>query len=149
MSEDVPDTIEHEIYVAAQAEVVWELVSRPGWWINEDEVDDHPVLSVEGDVATLTHPEWGDFAIRTVAAERPRQVSYRWLSSPGTDLDGPSTLVEFSVEDKPGGVMLRVVESGFAALSDDPEVCRAQHENNVLGWANELRAGRDFIASNR
>lgn len=147
---DELDRIEHEIYISVQAEVAWELISRPGWWINDNDVDDHPVLEVDGDVSTLKHPEWGDFAILTVQSDRPTYIAYRWVGSPSSTIavEG-STLVELWIEVKPGGVTLRVVESGFSALSDDPAVCAAQREQNVEGWTNELRAARAFLTAHR
>lgn len=144
------DSIEHDIHIASHAEEVWQLISRPGWWINEDVIDDNPVLRTEDDVTVLTHAAWGDFTLLTVSAERPRQISYRWASMPSAELsDDASTLVEFSIVDEPGGVRLRVVESGFATLDEDPEVGRAQRDNNLEGWHNELRAARDHVTAHR
>ena len=147
------DRIENEIHIAADAETVWDLISRPGWWINDDEVDDHPELTVDGDRTTLIHPEWGAFTIFTVASERPHRVSYRWSSAPTPEGQVPTeegtTLVELTIEDEPGGVRLRVVESGFAALSADVDVVRERREANREGWGNELRAARDFVTAHR
>ena len=153
------DRVEKEIYVSAPADLVWELVSRPGWWINDGDVDDHPRLSQDGDVTTLSHPAWGDFLLRTVTTERPRHIAFRWLSAPSGDAEHPadpadltddaSTLVELWIDDKPGGVTLRVAESGFTSLTDDEDAAAQQRADNEEGWANELRAARDFVIAHR
>ena len=150
MSEQPEDRVEKDIHVAAHPEEVWELVSQPGWWINEGEVDDAPRLRVDGDLATLTHPVWGDFAVRTVESVRPEKVVFRWVPAPGGDLDEhASTEVTLTLQAEPGGTRLRVVESGFASLSDDPEQWRALLDDNAEGWGNELRAARDFVTAHR
>jgi len=49
MSMPVPDSIERSIDISADAERVFALVSRPGWWINEGAVVENIVETV-GDV---------------------------------------------------------------------------------------------------
>jgi len=146
---DQPDRLEQEIYVTAGAEEVWALVSRPGWWVNEGEVDDHPVVSADGDLTTLAHPTWGQFLIETVETRRPEQVVFRWSPAPGVEASAPRTTVELTIEPRVGGVVLRVVESGFAGLSDDETVWRRSLEDQTQGWANELKAARAFVTSHR
>jgi len=143
------DRLEQEIYITAGAEEVWALVSRPGWWVNEGEVDDHPATRVEGDLTTLTHPTWGEFLIETVETRRPEHVVFRWSPAPGVDPSAPRTRVELDVEPRVGGVVVRVVESGFAGLSDDDSVWRRSLADQTQGWANELKAARAFVTAHR
>lgn len=143
------DRVEHEIYITADLDAVWALISRPGWWINDGDVDPAPVLREQGDLVVLEHPEWGDFALQVVERDEPRYAAYRWgsapLPEPGTvELGEATTLVELWVEKRVGGVMLTVSESGFTQLSDDPEVAAQARESNAEGWTNELKAARAF-----
>lgn len=142
-----PDTIEKSIDIGASAQRVYDLVSRPGWWINEGSITEN-LVSAEGDVNTVTHPKYGSFRIQTVEQDPPRYVAFRWLGG-DTELEGeggaPKNLVEFWVEERPGGVSLRVKESGFQALSPDEEVRRRNYEANLQGWDQELEAARAYV----
>jgi hypothetical protein len=133
--------------VDADTERVNQLVARPGWWINEDTITDN-LVATDGDISTVSHPEYGEFRIRTVAQEPPRYAAYRWLGGePANEgLDVPGTLVEFRVEGRAGGgVTLRVVESGFSGLPGTEEDRRKNHEDNSSGWELELEAARSFL----
>ena len=50
------DRIARRIDIDAPAERVWELVVRPGWYINDGEVEPEPDLRQEGDVTVVRHP---------------------------------------------------------------------------------------------
>lgn len=142
-----PDSIERDIVIAADAQRVFDLVSRPGWWINEGVIVENLVESV-GDVSTVTHAKYGEFRIRTVDSRPPRYVSFRWLGGDQDNeaLDVPGTLVEFFVDDRPaGGVTLRVKESGFSTLPVSDEQRRKNIEDNTKGWVEELAAARTFV----
>lgn len=145
------DRVQQEIYITADLDAVWALASRPGWWINDGDVDPEPVLreeGEEGDLVVLEHPEWGDFALQVVERDAPRYAAYRWGSAPAEEmpvtLGQATTLVELWLEERVGGVMLTVAESGFTRLSDDPEVAAQARESNSEGWGNELKAARAF-----
>jgi len=141
---DQSDRIEDEIYITADLATVWQLVSRPGWWINDGDVDPEPELRDEGDLVVLTHPEWGDFALQVVERDEPRYAAYRWRSAPALELGDASTLVELWVEQRVGGVVLKVAESGFTSLGDDLQAAVEQRESNIEGWSNELKAARAY-----
>ena len=142
-----PDRIERSIDIDAPAERVFDLVSRAGWWINEGTITAN-VLSVDGDVTTVNHVKYGSFRIRTVSHDPPRYVSFRWLGGePAREIepDPPSTLVEFWVQDRPGGVTLKVRESGFQALYEDEDARRRNFDDNSKGWTEELEAARVYV----
>lgn len=150
MTEQREDRIERDIHVAASAQQVWDVVSRPGWWINDGEIDDDPVLRTDGDLTVLTHPSWGDFTMRTVESDSPRRIVFRWRPAPSDAVsDDASTLIELTIADEPGGVRLRVVETGFSTLSEDPGVWAKQRDENVEGWQTELRLARDRVTAFR
>ena len=135
------DRIERSIEIDATAEKVWALLERPGWWINEHEVDPDPVIRWESDdVAIVVHEKFGEFELRRVEATPPRYISWRWIEA-----DNAGTLVEFWVDDRPGGVTLKVVESGLAGLGKDAEALRKHYDGNSEGWEVELAAARRFV----
>jgi hypothetical protein len=53
------------------------------------------------------------------------------------------TLVEFTLQDAPGGTLLRVVESGFDAIPADR---RAEAlKGNEQGWAAQMTAIEKYL----
>ena len=76
---DPLDRIDRSIEIDAPAERVWDLVTRPGWWINEGAVDPEPDVRVEGTPTVLTHPKYGEFRLETVESRPPSYIAYRWL----------------------------------------------------------------------
>jgi len=145
--DDVLDRIERQIDISATAERVWELISRPGWYINDGAVIEHRI-DRSGDLDVVHDPVHGSFPIRTVRLDPPRYAAYRWASTTaGTSPDGDSsTLVEFWIEDNAaGGVTLRVVESGFSALAVSADERRRSFDGNTEGWRIELAAAKSFV----
>jgi uncharacterized protein YndB with AHSA1/START domain len=138
---DPLDRIDRSIDIDAPAERVWELVSRPGWWINEGQVDPEPDLVVTDDQAVLRHPAYGEFRLHVLASRPPSYVSYRWVNP---DAEA-GTLVEFWIEPREGGgVTLKVAESGFSGLGKAREEWLAHREGNVEGWTTELAVARTW-----
>lgn len=136
------DRIERSIDIDATAEKVWSLLERPGWWINEGEVDPDPHLRREGDADVVEHPTYGEFRLVTLASEPPRHLAVTWFDG---DADA-GTRVEFTVVDRAeGGVTLTVVESGFRALGKSHADVVKHVEENTAGWETELAAGRRFL----
>jgi uncharacterized protein YndB with AHSA1/START domain len=72
----------------------------------------------------------------------PRRFSYRWEPSE-VQTGGPTTLVEFTLEETSGGTLLTLVETGFAAL---PEKSRLENEK---GWDEGLGSLRDYLTKAR
>jgi uncharacterized protein YndB with AHSA1/START domain len=137
------DRIERSIAIDASAERVWTLVERPGWWINEGEVDPEPVTRSEGAATVVVHPTFGDFRIVTLASDPPRYLKYRWIEP---ERDGAGTDVEFWIEDRPGGgVTLRVLESGLTTLGKSHGELVKYHQGNSEGWEAELAAAQRFV----
>lgn len=135
------DRIERSIDIDATAEKVWALLERPGWWINEGEVDPSVEVREEDGLHVVNHPKWGEFRLETLANEAPYHLTYRWHDN----ASGGGTTVDFQVVERPGGVTLTVVESGFQSL----EKPRADIENhvreNTQGWESQLAAAQRFL----
>ena len=136
------DRIERSIDIDAPAARVWALVQRPGWWINEHDVDPDPELREEDGLTVLVHPTYGEFRLRTVERDEPRYVAFHWVDDV---MPEAGTTVEFWIEERPGGVRLRVVESGFERLRKDRAAIENQIVENTHGWEVELEAARRFV----
>jgi len=81
--------------------------------------------------------------------EPERLLSYRWhphAIDPKVDYSSePTTLVEFRLDEVPGGTQLTVVESGFDKL---PAARRAEAwSGNEGGWAEQLKNIERHVAT--
>jgi uncharacterized protein YndB with AHSA1/START domain len=93
--------------------------------------------AVDAEVATAQKPYEGvAFEIEIEEIVPERLFSYRWhpgAVDPGIDYSKePTTLVEFTLEDAPDGILLTVTESGFDQI---PLARRAKaFKQNEGGW---------------
>jgi uncharacterized protein YndB with AHSA1/START domain len=151
-SSNVSDTIERDIFIAAPVEEVWELVSVPGWWINDGTLDLDSVELLSGDRAVVRHPDAGDLFVERLEAEAPRTVTFRWLVS-GAEIRRPDagqdqflyTRVTFTLTPEPGGTRLAVTESGFATAAMEEKARSRAYTDNSQGWEIELNAARAYL----
>ena len=132
------DSIEREVQIDAPVETVWSIVTEPQniarWFASHAEVDLRP----GGDL--LFRFDSGVDGKGTVEkVEPPHLFTFRWVSpEPGRDMaaaQGHFTTVEFSLQAAAGGTLLRVVESGFAALEGSEADNVALAERHVGGWS--------------
>ena len=151
-SGNVSDTIERDIFIAAPAAKVWELISVPGWWINDGSLELGSVERLGDDRAVVHHPDGGDFLVERLETAAPRSVTFRWLVSgaeggrPGADAaQFLHTRVTFTLTPEPGGTRLAVTESGFAAAAMDEQARRRAYSDNAEGWTLELDAARVYL----
>lgn len=135
------DRIERETLIAAPLERVWSLVAVPGFWV-ADEANLPGTVAEEGESMVARNAEYGDFPVRVEKVEPPTYVAYRWASAfPGEALrEDNSTLVEFTLTREGDKTRLRVVESGFAALSTSEELRRRAVKDNTSGWSQVFDA---------
>jgi uncharacterized protein YndB with AHSA1/START domain len=152
-STNVNDTIERDVFIAAPVGKVWELVSVPGWWINDGTLDLDSVERVADDRAIVHHPDAGDFVVERLATDPPRTATFRWLVS-GAEGRRPDaaedqflyTRVTFTLTPEPGGTRLAVEESGFATATMDENARRRAYADNSEGWEIELGAAKGYLA---
>ncbi|MFF2040976.1 SRPBCC domain-containing protein [Kitasatospora sp. NPDC058170] len=140
------DRIERETLIEASLERVWSLVAEPGFWVGDPESLAGTVAR-EGESMVARNAEYGDFPVRVEKVEPPTYLAYRWASAfPGQELsEDNSTLVEFTLIPEDGGIRLRVVESGFAALAGSPELRSKALKDNTDGWPQVLDAFRKRV----
>lgn len=139
------DRIEHQIDIDAPAQRVWELVSEPGWYINDRVITEHRIVR-DGDLSIVHDPTHGEFALRTVELDEPRYAAFRWLAD-ATDPEKGTTLVEFWITPTDSGVTLKVAESGFNALSDSEADRRSRFDDHTEGWRIELDLARAHLTA--
>jgi uncharacterized protein YndB with AHSA1/START domain len=142
----VTDRIEREIVVAAPAQRLWEVLTRPehigSWFEGMDvELDLRP-----GGTMVLTSQEFGKFQAIVDEVEPPRLFAYRWARHPDTPVsDGTATRVEFTLTPQGDGTRVRVAESGFAS-TDAVKVDQARHaDSNSHGWLTVLGSLQRYV----
>lgn len=150
---NIADTIEREITINAPIDDVWELISEPGWWINDGTVRTH-IIEERGDGAVaVTDDQHGEFLIEIASSDAPRSISYRWLVSGASDDNSQDvndeaqiqTLVSFELEEADGGTIVRLVESGFTEGEVSTEVRVRAYHGNVEGWDIEMSAAKAHV----
>ena len=82
------------------------------------------------------------FRFATLERDEPRYVAYHWVDNVAPEA---GTTVSFWIEDRAGGVTLRVVESGFSQLRKDRAAIDNQIKENSHGWEVELEAAKRFV----
>jgi uncharacterized protein YndB with AHSA1/START domain len=156
------DRIEKEVLLRAPLERVWRAVSDAdefGRWFGVR--FDGPFVegatvtgvitptAVDDRVACMQEPYAGQAdSWHVVAVEPKRRLAFRWhpyAVEPGADYSAePTTLVEFTLTEADGGVLLRIVESGFDAV---PAARRASaFEANSEGWALQAELIGKYLA---
>lgn len=132
------DRIEQEITINASLDRVWELVSRPGWWVPAE--FEQPYELTPGAKTERVSEKWGRFVIEVVRIDPQMYAAFRWASMfPGEEpASGKSTLVEFAVKPAGDAVSVTVTESGFGALDATEAMRKTGFEDNTKGWGLEL-----------
>lgn len=132
------DAIEREIFIEANVDHVWSLVSKAGFWIG-DELH-FEARAKDGETEIVETADYGSFPVRVERLDAPRYAAYRWASAfPGAELsDATSTLVEFTLTEQNGGVLVRVRESGFAKIEGTASFRDTNRTRNGAGWEMQM-----------
>jgi uncharacterized protein YndB with AHSA1/START domain len=104
--------------------------------------------TVDDEVAKRQEPHTGVRSTwQIVAVEPPRRFAYRWhpfAVDPDIDYDQePTTLVEFTLAQRPDGVLLTITESGFEAIP--PARRGPSFDANGEGWAIQTTLVRRYV----
>jgi uncharacterized protein YndB with AHSA1/START domain len=156
------DRIEKKILLRAPRKRVWSALADSkefGTWFGvKFDVPFAPGASMRGvmvgtkvnaEVADAQKPRAGmPFEITIEQMEPERLFSFRWhpfAIEPGVDYSAePTTLVAFTLEDVPDGVILTVTESGFDQI---PLARRAKaFTANEQGWSKMVKVFEEYLA---
>lgn len=132
--------VDRSIAISADPQEVYDFVAIPGWYINDGQYVEHRIEET-GDGVLVHDPTHGEFSISTVRLDPPRYAAFRWHSRTGD----ATTLVEFFIEPREEGSILKVRESGFESLSDDEIEVRKAFDDNVTGWELELGVAKTHL----
>ena len=156
------DRIEKKVVLRASRERVWNAVSDAkqfGTWFGVD--FDGPFVAgqrltgkitptkVDAEVAKQQEPYKGmDFDFTVERIELMRLVSFRWhpfAIDPKHDYSAePTTLIEFVLDEVPGGIQLTITETGFDRI---PLERRAMaFKANEGGWAMQIEMIAKYLA---
>lgn len=148
------DRIEKQVLLRAPLPRVWAAISDAeqfGRWFgvrfDGPFVEGREVIAtitpteVDAEVARRQEPHTGVTSRwQIVAVEPPRRFAYRWPIDPDRE---DTTLVEFTIAEVSGGVLLTIVESGFDAI---PEARRGpSFEANSEGWGIQADLVRRYL----
>jgi len=155
------DRIEKSVLLRAPLDRVWSAISDSaqfGQWFGVR--FDGPFVAgtsvrgvitpttVDDTVARMQEPHAGAADMWEIVAIEPRRrFAYRWHPygvDGGDYADEPTTLVEFTLDETPDGVLLRITESGFDAIPAHRRAT-AFKENNE-GWSAQVELVKKYLA---
>ena len=155
------DQIRKQIFLKASRERVWRAIGDAaefGKWfgirfdapfVQGGRLTGRIVPTIaDPEVARLQKPHEGKKCDITIERIQPLHVlSFRWHPydiDPNVDHSTePTTLVEFVLEDKPGGTLLTITESGFESI---PIERRAQaFKANAGGWEHQTKLIQKYL----
>lgn len=138
------DRIEKEIFLHAPRSRVWRALTDSeefGTWFLA--LFQGPFRAGEWVHGRITYPgyEHLEFDLLVETLEPERRFAFRWHPNavePGADYSKePTTLVTFTLEEREGGTVLRLVESGFDSIPFDR---RAEAlKSNESGWTEQMK----------
>jgi len=146
----VQDSIEREMIFRATRSEVWAALTTAeglaGWWCDAAEVDLRP----GGAMAIDFGAEHGTSHATIVTVEPEERFVTTWRPFEYHEGGGEvppdlTTQIEFRLEDHPHGTLLKLRETGFAALPGALAE-RSLHENQA-GWDTVLAWLRHYLAT--
>jgi len=136
------DRIEKKVLLRAPRSRVWRAIANAeefGEWFGVKlEGTFIPSAPIRG---KITHPGYEHLTmeIQVERVEPEKYFSYRWhpyAVDPAVDYSGePTTLVEFQLEEKDGGTLLTIIESGFDQIP--PARREKAFRMNDEGWSQQ------------
>ncbi len=138
------DRIEKEVFIKAPRQRVWRALTEPGEfgaWFRVNLVGQQfaPGKVAAGAVMYPGH-EHLTWRVTVEQMEPERVFSWRWWPhaiDPTKDYSQePTTLVTFELEERPGGTLLKVTESGFDQVPIERR--ETAYRGNSQGWAIQM-----------
>ncbi|MGH8961409.1 MAG: SRPBCC domain-containing protein [Jatrophihabitantaceae bacterium] len=130
-----PDRIERTVTLTRGPGEVWQALTTAeglsAWFGERASIDLRP-----GGAATLTFGSGMTVDLRIERVEEPTVFAYTWRLPDLPDDDPRRTYVEFTLQPKGDGTLLRVIETGFAQLP--PDTRRKTYASHSEGWSREL-----------
>ncbi|MFC6336281.1 vanillate O-demethylase oxidoreductase VanB [Pseudomonas sp. CCM 7891] len=149
---DVPDRIERKVLLKARREQVWQALTDAeqfGNWFGIA-LSGKQFVAGQSIEARITFPGYEHvvWKARVERLEPQTRFSFSWhpyAVEEGVDYGSETpTLVEFTLEDHPEGIWLRVVESGFTAI---PKARREKaFKMNSRGWDEQMNNIEAYLA---
>jgi uncharacterized protein YndB with AHSA1/START domain len=142
------DRIEQRVTIRATHDKVWQLVTRPGWWLPGSKTE--PARG-PGRVSIDYDGDKRPYVIEVIRVEPQGYVSYRWASAFGgaAPAQGNSTLVEFYVRPVGQEIGVTVVESGFTSLELPESLREDEWKGSTGGWQYEMAGLRSRAEQGR
>lgn len=135
-------SIEHEMYVNARPEVVFDVVSDPDhittWWPDAARYERRAGASGE---IVFGDPGQGGKVVQLTVVEvsPPRTFAFRWTHPADEDAAvGNSLLVTFTLVPSGEGTIVRFVETGFREMDREAAVREQLYNDHASGWAHFL-----------
>jgi uncharacterized protein YndB with AHSA1/START domain len=152
MAKTDTDRIEKKIHLRAPRSRVWRALTNSeefGSWFGMKVAGAFAPNTTARGVITVPGFENMPFELFIEKMEPEGLFSYRWhpyAIDPKVDYSAePTTLVEFRLEEEPGGTLLTVIESGFDAI---PVGRRAEaFRMNSEGWGIQMTNIERYVAT--
>jgi uncharacterized protein YndB with AHSA1/START domain len=156
------DRIEKEVLLRAPLSRVWDAISDArqfGLWFGARFDGEfvagawlHGTIAattVDSEIAAMQEPHAGTpFRILVERVEPMRHLSFKWhpyaVDQNADYAREPMTLVSFALEERPDGVLLRIVESGFEQIPLERRA--AAFTANEGGWTHQSRLIEKYLA---
>jgi len=130
-----PDRIERTMELAHPLASVWAALTTAeglaAWFGEEADIDLRP-----GGAARMSWASGYSVEMRVERVEEPTVFGFTWPIHGLPDDDPRRTYVEFTLEPVGTGTRVRMVETGFAQLSDPNR--RSEFDAHTEGWIREL-----------
>ena len=112
------DAITHEIVIDAPIEHVWNLLTQPEHVARWYAFDGADIDLRPGGRLAFRWKEHGEYRGRVERVDKPHTFAFRFVGLvPDQDPNAHnSTLVEFTLRERGGSTVVRVVESGFVTV---------------------------------
>ena len=145
------DSIEHEVLIQAPIALVWTLVTEAEHLARWYAFDGADIELRPGGRLAFRSKEHGEFRGRVERVDPPHRFAFRFVGhEPDHDPNsGNSTLVEFQLRAEGTATRLRVIESGFAALTRATEGDASKASISLAGWRGGFEALAAYAAQPR